>query len=325
MSVKKKRDDYTIGWICALEVELFAAVTMFDEEHEPLKQASHDQNSYMYGSIGKHNMVIATMGGETGKVTAALVAASMWQNFTNLKYILLVGTGGGVPSQKDDVRLGDVVIALPQGTSSGVIQYDLGKLLTHREFQMKGNLAPPPPQLRRLVGGPFEMDIRRGRSRIKEISTRVGEKREDLRYPGSPADIQFDPSYLHQGGSDCSQCDPSKITSRRPQGREIKVHYGLTASGDTLMKDGAERDRISAKLGGILCFEMETAGLLTELPCLVIRGISNYCDSHKSDEWNGYAAATAAACAKEILQKLPAEAVRLTKPILKAIEANTRP
>jgi ankyrin repeat domain-containing protein 50 len=73
------------------------------------------------------------------------------------------------------------------------------------------------------------------------------------------------------------------------------------------MKDGVTRDRISAELGGILCFEMEAAGLMNTFPCLVIRGICDYADSHKNKRWQPYAAATAAACAKEILSIIPAD------------------
>ncbi|KAL3484637.1 nucleoside phosphorylase domain-containing protein [Aspergillus germanicus] len=52
---------------------------------------------------------------------------------------------------------------------------------------------------------------------------------------------------------------------------------------------------------GILCFEMEAAGLMDVLPCLVVRGISDYCDSHKNKKWQGYAAINAAAYSKELL------------------------
>jgi superfamily II DNA or RNA helicase len=50
---------------------------------------------------------------------------------------------------------------------------------------------------------------------------------------------------------------------------------------------------------------MEAAGLMDQLPCLVVRGICDYCDSHKSKEWQGYAALTAAAYAKTLLQVVP--------------------
>ena len=56
------------------------------------------------------------------------------------------------------------------------------------------------------------------------------------------------------------------------------------------MKHGRTRDR-PAKEYGILYFEMEAAGLMDQLPCLVIRGVC-YCDSHKNKQWQGYAALT---------------------------------
>ncbi|KAL2012539.1 hypothetical protein VTN00DRAFT_64 [Thermoascus crustaceus] len=66
------------------------------------------------------------------------------------------------------------------------------------------------------------------------------------------------------------------------------------------MKHGRTRDKLAQELG-ILCFEMEAAGLMDNFPCLVIRGICDYADSHKNKIWQEYAAATAAAYAKELL------------------------
>jgi len=71
------------------------------------------------------------------------------------------------------------------------------------------------------------------------------------------------------------------------------------------MKDGRTRDRVSRDLGGILCFEMEAAGLMNNFPCLVIRGICDYADSHKNKSWQKYAAGTAAAYAREVLSVIP--------------------
>ncbi|EHA26118.1 hypothetical protein ASPNIDRAFT_36453, partial [Aspergillus niger ATCC 1015] len=53
------------------------------------------------------------------------------------------------------------------------------------------------------------------------------------------------------------------------------IHYGLIASGDQVMKDAKSRDSIARDLD-ILCFEMEAAGLMDELPSLAIRGICDY-------------------------------------------------
>ena len=75
------------------------------------------------------------------------------------------------------------------------------------------------------------------------------------------------------------------------------------------MRDGITRDRVSSELGGVLCFEMEAAGLMNSFPCLVVRGICDYADSHKNKQWQPYAAGTAAVCAKEVLSAIPATGV----------------
>ena len=59
----------------------------------------------------------------------------------------------------------------------------------------------------------------------------------------------------------------------------------------------------------MLCFEMEAAGLMNNFPCLVVRGICDYADSHKNKQWQPYAAATAAAYAKELLSVIPSAEV----------------
>ena len=87
--------------------------------------------------------------------------------------------------------------------------------------------------------------------------------------------------------------------------QEVVLYYGIVASGNQVMRDGAERDRVSTELGGVLCFEMEAAGLMNSFPCLVIRGICDYADSHKNKKWQPYAAGTAVACAKEVLSVIP--------------------
>jgi nucleoside phosphorylase len=60
---------------------------------------------------------------------------------------------------------------------------------------------------------------------------------------------------------------------------------------------------------------MEAAGLMDDFPCLVIRGICDYADSHKKKRWQPYAAATAAAYAKELLNVISATQVVQTTAI----------
>lgn len=86
----------------------------------------------------------------------------------------------------------------------------------------------------------------------------------------------------------------------------MKVHYGLIASGNQVTKNGKFRNEINAGLGGkVQCFETEAAGLMNDFPCIAVRGICDYADSHKNNAWQEYAAAVAAATTKEILLLVP--------------------
>lgn len=100
---------------------------------------------------------------------------------------------------------------------------------------------------------------------------------------------------------DCRFCDMTRVIRRRP--RNTAVHYGLVVSGNQVIKDAAFRDKLNKDLGGqVLCVEMEAAGLMNNFPCIIIRGICDYADSHKNHSWQEYAAAVAAAFAKELLE-----------------------
>jgi hypothetical protein len=67
---------------------------------------------------------------------------------------------------------------------------------------------------------------------------------------------------------------------------------------------------------------MEAAGLMDNFPCLVIRGICDYSDTHKKKNWQPYAAATAAAYAKELLGVIAPVQVDKTPIAADAIKAS---
>lgn len=152
------RGAYRVGWICPLEVEQLAAMEMLDEEHEWLPQPSGDTNVYNLGSINNHNVVIAGLP-RAGNCSAATVVTHMRMTFPNLKYGLLVGIGGGVPTKTDrgTIRLGHVVVSKPTGVHSGAIQYDHGKAKAG-QLERKGSLAPPPTA---LLNAAREVAVRR--------------------------------------------------------------------------------------------------------------------------------------------------------------------
>jgi hypothetical protein len=100
------------------------------------------------------------------------------------------------------------------------------------------------------------------------------------------------------------------------------IHYGTIASANQLMRDSKKRDSYNKDYNGrILCFEMEAAGLMNSAPCLVIRGISDYADSHKREDhaWHGYAAAAAAAFAKEYISTIPSSRLKSMSTIVEAL------
>ncbi|KAF4914996.1 Ankyrin-3 [Colletotrichum fructicola] len=326
---KDDLDRYTIGWVCALSIEQTAARAMLDEEFQDvhIRKAANDTNTYTLGSIGRHMIVIACLPkGQLGVVRASKVATSMTSTFRNIKFVLMVGIGGGVPSGPNNVRLGDVVVSTPTEEYPGVVQWDFGKT-TDGEFERTGSLNNPPTLLLTALAK-MESDHELDGSKIQENLDIMFKKRPNPKdkYGRSEKleDVLFSASYNHvnhpsnpnltqssggvqgstQGGTSCLLCDHSKAT-KREVGDPV-IHYGLIASGNQVIKDAAYRDEINKNLGGnTLCIEMEAAGLMDDFPCLVIRGICDYADSHKNDAWQKHAAAVAAALTKELLQNVP--------------------
>ncbi|KAK1451474.1 hypothetical protein CMEL01_06048 [Colletotrichum melonis] len=304
--VKLSHEAYTVGWVCALPLEMAAAQAMLDCTHEPLDMNSNDSNVYTFGGIGPHNIVIACLpSGQYGTNSAAVVANNMLWSFPSINIGLMVGIGGGVPG-KVDIRLGDVVVSNPTGDSSGVVQYDFGKAVNEGRFERIGSLNKPPQSVLAAVSK-LRANHEGRKSQIPAIlvdmETRNPEMRE-FSYRNVGEDRLFEASYEHSGET-CDNCDRSKLIPRglRPT-RNPSIHYGIIASGNQVMKHAKTRDRLAKELGSI-CFEMEAAGLMDNFPCLVIRGICDYSDSHKAKRWQKYAAATAAAYAKELLLITP--------------------
>jgi nucleoside phosphorylase len=228
------------------------------------------------------------------------VAVQMKSAFTSTRFGLMVGIGGGVPGEEADIRLGDVVVSKPHTVHGGVVQYDLGNA-TPSGFKRTGHLNTPPTILLAAVASVRANEFR-GRSKVSEHIAKLN-RLSIFRRDKAGADVLFNATYDHEGGKTCDKCSEDRQETRQPRESEedIVVHYGTIASGNQVMRNAAERDKVSAELGGVLCFEMEAAGLMNSFPCLVIRGICDYADSHKNKRWQPYAAGTAAAYAKEVL------------------------
>lgn len=116
-----RHQDYTVAWICALPLEMAAAVAMLHERHHDLPVKQNDDNSYILGRIHAHNVVIACLpSGVYGTTSATTVAAQMRYSFESIRFFLMVGIGRGVPSKKNDIRLGDVVVNQPTPNFGGL-------------------------------------------------------------------------------------------------------------------------------------------------------------------------------------------------------------
>ncbi|KAL9097530.1 MAG: hypothetical protein Q9165_000426 [Trypethelium subeluteriae] len=242
----------------------------------------------------------------------------MLASFSQIRFGLLVGIGGGIarPNEGRDIRLGDVVVSEPSGTSGGVVQYDLGKFNTGRDPERIGCLRKPPEAMLKALAK-LQSEHELAGSQIPQILEAMGQRhptmirsrpgKPNYQYQGAEHDHLFPPAYSHIGGADCSRCDLAQSIQRDQRcSSEPEIHYGVVASGNWLIKDVPLRDEITRFSGeDCLCIEMEAAGLMDSFPCLVIRGISDYADSHKNDRWQRYAAATAAAFAKELLACVP--------------------
>ncbi|POR37483.1 Uncharacterized protein TPAR_02314 [Tolypocladium paradoxum] len=319
--------DYTVGWICAITTEYVAAQAFLDEEHEgPEFVSTNDNNDYTLGRIGRHNVVITVLPhGEYGISSAAGVARDMLHSFPNVRIGLMVGIGGGAPSPKNDIRLGDVVVSASGVRKCGVFQYDFGKAMQDQEFQETGFLNQPPSILRAAVNGLMAQYEGKGH-RLEETIENILEKRPRLRKkykrPEPSTDRLYRPNIVHPANDESScaaACGDDLSTlilraERTEDEHNPAIHYGLIASANTLMKDALIRDELARKKD-VLCFEMEAAGLMNHFPCLVIRGICDYSDSHKNKEWQGYGAMTAAAYAKDLLCRITPNRIEAEKKI----------
>ncbi|RMZ21382.1 hypothetical protein D0859_14601 [Hortaea werneckii] len=287
-----------------------AVQSMLDEEYDQLEsQHVHDLNSYVLGRIHKHNVVIACLpSGVYGTTSAALVAGSMLRTFAGLRFGLLVGIGGGIPDVKAgrDVRLGDVVFSQPDQIFGGVVQYDMGKNHGTDNFVRKGALDNPPQRLLTALArlrSTSDLGVQ-ARKTYATFVTEAYVKHPGLRDAGytSPGP-GTDHLYCARCRTDtwwwllwlllvwvcpflqCDLCDSGRV--RRPLRTGSKIHYGTIASGNQVIKDSFQRDKLDRGYNA-LCVEMEAAGLMNKFRCL-------------------YAALVAAAYAKDFLQHVTPE------------------
>ncbi|KAL7796463.1 nucleoside phosphorylase domain-containing protein [Trichoderma afarasin] len=331
------REEFQIAIICALPVEYDVVSLLIDEfwdDEESYGRARGDMNSYTNGRMGQYDVVLALLP-NMGTVAAAGAAASLRSSYPNLQLAFLVGICGGVPkSGGNEIHLGDVII------STSAAQYDLGKQY-HKSFVIKDtvddSLGRPNKNIRSLVAS-FETERIRDRLQhkaclyLKDLQSAAAKmrRRYNYQYPGINNDKLYIASYRHKhrglqlcnfcdnqidvfckeaARASCIElgCDKTKLVKRTDlEMRSLtggpEIFVGRVASGNSVIKSGEHRDRI-AQEHNVIALEMEGAGVWDEIPCIIVKGVCDYADSHKNDLWQRYAAATAASVMKAVLER----------------------
>jgi nucleoside phosphorylase len=305
----RKNDAYTVGLICSTATQYVALQAFLDETHDRLGFVDpEDPNDHTLGRFGRHNVVI------TLSFHLDLVTKNMIASFPNIKYFLSVGIGGCAPSKKHDVRLGDVVVGALENVD-GLIQSGLCRLATSMssETYPRDYSRAPLAVLSAVFGLMAQYELRG--SYLGESISEVLQRMPRLQKKFSLPDLTSD--RLHSvipiqtvGNVPFSYEALLKSRTPRPMDEQGPVaHQGLIASSEVAIKNAWVRDSLAAKYD-ILCFETEAAGLPDNFTGLVIRGICHYCDSHKNNTWENYAAMAAAAYTSDLLHWLTPTYIR---------------
>lgn len=300
---------YRLAIVTALPKE-FAAVEVMLDQHDDIAVPG-DSVSYTVGSIGPHPVVV-TLLPKMGNNLASAVCSNLLRSFPGVDGILMVGIAGGVPdpnNAENHVRLGDIVVSM----DAGVVQFDFGKLEqvghegeTPREhFTIRASDPPPSARLQQAVRFLEARRIRKERPWEHHIERSTA--LEDAVRPPGTKDVLYD-------SRDPSRIIPHPRDAMRIAGQP-KLHYGVIGSSNMLLKEPQLRDRLRDEYQ-VRAIEMEGCGIASatwmsgNAGYLLIRGICDYCDSHKNDLWQGYAAVAAAAFARALIESIPVDATR---------------
>jgi nucleoside phosphorylase len=329
----ESRDDFRVAIICALPLEADAVLDLFDQHYDndgsKYGKQEGDTNTYTTGRFGPHDVVLVHMPG-MGVNNASMVASKIRLSFRKINLGLVVGICGGAPL-KQPIILGDVII------SDSIVDFTNGRHYPDGIQARSGHLdAPgrPPPEIRGLLSKFATISMRqRLEDGIRQNLEGLCKKSNTARYPGVEHDRLFAASYRHmhrketspheclctlsrsnsdpvcskalEDDCDALRCDVKALETPFRRDRLASaspaplVHIGTVAT-TTVMKSGEHRERIASK-NNIIAFEMEGAGVWEHLPCIIIKGVCDYADSHKNKKWQDYAAATAASAARAFL------------------------
>ncbi|OAL51394.1 hypothetical protein IQ07DRAFT_611212 [Pyrenochaeta sp. DS3sAY3a] len=251
-------ETFKVGWLCALTEEYFAAIRMLDSRFDEVDFGNaNDDTTYTFGRIGKHNVVMGCPPmGRTGLAPAMAVAKDMQRSFPHLRFVLMVGIGGGSPFAGHDIRLGDVVVTAPKRELGGLHQYDRGKTLSDGDFPVTGQLDGP---LFELLSALREMNKQQKDITKPDSIAEHMKLLDDMpTYRKPPVDHLYRSDFEHRGNpGTCEVCDPTALVERlsRKNTRQFEVHYRVIASATAAMSDPESN---------VMYFATEAAGLMKQ-------------------------------------------------------------
>lgn len=282
--------------MCALQLEYDAISLVIDEfwddKGDQYGRAQGDRNTYTTGRIGKYNVVLTLLG--MGKKNSASAAADLRSSYPNIKLAILVGICGGAPFiGENQVRLGDVLV------SKTVVQHDFGSQMKDefiRHDTLEASLGQAPKDILNLLA---IIETRHGKTQLRERSAIFFTQLQQTAARRGQATDYRNP-----------YTTPLTTTLVKRKVQEISrkeipvpsIYFGPIASGDTVMRSAQHRDDL-VQAEGVIGFEMEGVGVWQEVPCIIVKGVSDYADGEKTKAWQDFAAATSAATSKAILEQ----------------------
>lgn len=286
---------YTVAWIAPLEIEARAALLALDHRHEgrfPMSRG--DDYVFQAGDICGHNVIIATLpaGQEYGTGSAAALASQVKRFFPNLWFGLLVGVAAGLPDMDRepprDIRLGDVLVGLPNIDHAGLVAYDLGKETGTSGLQLLrcGQILANTETVVRSAIGSIKLRAPNDAEMFLPHYEAIKDEEHThgtFEYPGEDLDM------LYHAGDDGQ--DSLVQRTERPTSKRTRVWYGTIGSGDKLVKHALVKHQLRDRYD-LIGLEMEAAGMMNRIPVGVIRGVCDYADERKNKIWQPYASAS---------------------------------
>ncbi|KAI6376853.1 hypothetical protein MCOR31_001456 [Pyricularia oryzae] len=298
-----RNSDVQVAIFCALAVEADAIVALLDHCWDVNDyRITEDPMSYTIGLMGERLVVVVHIPGP-GKIEAASAATHCRRSFPSIVLAIVSGVCGGVPCAAGrEIILGDVLI------SEKVVQHDFGSR-TSKNFVRKESLGRVDTATGSLLA---KLKTQRaGEGFRRKVDAIIRKESLAIPYPGVQHDVLFEASYEHGDNKNltCNErgCNGPLVRRKRLQHGSVEflIHIGTIASGDTVLRSGKHRDDMAEK-DGIIGFEMEGAGIWSEFRSVVIiKGVSDYADSHKTKTWQQYAASRSAAATKVFLHFYP--------------------